>query len=131
MITKLKNLKFLLSILVIIVIIKLIYEYNNVNQQDIVEWIHNKNLKAVQIYNERFTFDNWGLASLGEYPFHKCSEKRCYAFKPFKYVQRALEASDAVMVHVPNLFYLNRKNYKRNPKQLWLFYTMESQALYF
>ncbi len=120
----------MLAFLMAIVIIELIYEYNEVNEENIVEWIHIKNLKAVQVYNERFTFDNWGLKELGEYPFHRCKEKRCFAFKPFKYTQRALENSDGVMVHVPNLFYLNRKNYERNPKQLWLFYTMESQVLF-
>jgi hypothetical protein len=126
---KLQYLKYLLSILIAFVIFELIYEYNTIDEHDIIEMIHRKNLKAVQIYNERFTFDNWGLREFGEYPFHRCKEKRCFAFKPFKYTQRALENSDGVMVHVPNLFYLNRNSYKRNPKQLWLFYTMESQVL--
>jgi hypothetical protein len=127
---KLHNLKYMLSFLIILVVFKLIYEYKKVEEEDIVEWIQKKNLKAIQLYNERFTFDNWGLSELGEYPFRQCKEKRCFAFKPFKYIQRALENSDGVMVHIPNLFHLNKNNYKRNPKQLWLFYTMESQVLF-
>jgi hypothetical protein len=107
---------------------EIFYDYSFTEQeQDIVERIHKQNLKAVQLLNERFTFVNWGLRDLGEYPFSRCKEKRCYAFKPYKFIQRAYEKSDGVMVHAPNLFYLN-KNFVRNKKQLWLFYTMESQV---
>ncbi len=96
--------------------------------EDIVFEIHKRNLKAVQILNERFTFKNWALSGLGEEPFRNCKEKRCYAFKAHKYLQKPLERSDGIMVHIPNLYYLYYlRNYKRRREQLWLFYTLESQ----
>ena len=95
---------------------------------DPVDLIHKRNLKAVQLLTERFNWQNWGLGELGEAPFSRCAEKRCFAFKPFRLVQRPLEKSDAVLVHLPNLFYLSQyAKHKRNRRQLWLLYTMESQ----
>jgi alpha-1,3-fucosyltransferase len=94
----------------------------------IIDDIHRKNLKAVQLLTEYFIYTNWSLGELGEAPFRGCPEKRCYAFKPFTFLQTPLERSDAVMVHGPNLFYMpDRKKYKRSRKQLWVYVSMESQ----
>lgn len=115
----------LISCCILILINNLLYYYN---EDDLIKEIHENKLKAVQLLTERFEYKNWGIGDLGQKPFENCEEKRCYAFKPFRFQQKPLEKSDAVMVHVPNLFYMpSRSNYKRNPRQLWSFYTMESQ----
>ena len=93
--------------------------------------IHTKKLKAVQLITGRFHFRNWLFENLGEEPFKNCPESRCYAFRtaPLFHIPEA--KSDAIIVHGPNLWYMPSKNYKRNPKQLWMFYTMEPQRLSF
>ena len=97
--------------------------------EDVITQIHSKNLKAVQLLTERFHWKNWGFPEgLGEAPFKDCPEKRCYAFKNSRFFQNPLERADGVILHVPNFFYMPSKNsYKRNKKQLWMFYTMEPQ----
>lgn len=124
---------FVFLALVIFTIIRIIVDYwvtMNTNESDIVAKIHKKNLKAVQLLTDKFTYRNWGVSEMGEKPFATCAEKRCYAFKPFKIRQRPLEQSDGIMVHVPNLLYMpSRHSYKRNKRQLWLFNTMEPQTL--
>jgi len=113
--------------LILIIVLLQIYSYYTYIE-DIVDEIHTRNLKAVQIFNDRFTYKNWGLSKLGEEPFKNCKEKRCYAFKAHKYLQKPVEKSDGIMVHIPNLHYLHfLRNYKRRREQLWLFYTLESQ----
>jgi alpha-1,3-fucosyltransferase len=86
----------------------------------------NKNLKYIQLYTGVFDYKDWGQPGLGTVPFKNCPEKRCYAFKPF-IRQKALEQSDGVLVHGPNLWYLpDKKTYKRNSRQLWMYYALES-----
>lgn len=86
-----------------------------------------KDYKYVQLYTGVFDWKDWNQPGLGKIPFKDCPEKRCFAFKPYKYLQTAVEEADGVMVHGPNLWYLpSRKSYKRNPKQIWMYYSMES-----
>lgn len=107
-------------------------EFQLFTNDDIVDLIQAKNLKAVQVLTEKFTYTSWGVGELGEKPFEKCTEKRCFAFKQSRFLQTPLEKSDGVMVHVQNLFYMpSRRTYRRNPRQLWLFNTMEPQTLSF
>jgi hypothetical protein len=83
--------------------------------------------KYVQLYTGVFDWKDWDQTGLGTIPFRNCPEKRCYAFKPYKLSQTAVEDADGVMVHGPNLWYLpSRKTYKRNPKQIWMYYALES-----
>ena len=105
------------------------------NYDVLIKKIKEKNLKSIQLLTGRFAFYNWelgevGINNLGEEPFRDCPEKRCYAFKT--YSQTPVEKSDGIMVHGPNLWFMpSRSSYKRNRKQLWLFYTMEPQGLTF
>lgn len=104
------------------------------NRHDaLVDQIHKLNLKSVQLLTGRFDFYNWELGDrLGEEPFKNCAEKRCFAFRSSSLIHIAEEKSDAIMVHGPNLWYMpNRQKYNRNPRQLWLFYSMEPQGLTF
>ena len=82
----------------------------------------NKGLKYVQMLTGRFgliQFNNWAVDA-----FKHCKEKRCFAIKPFL-AQYPLKKSDAIVVHGRNLYYM-KKNYKRNKKQIWMYYSMES-----
>ena len=59
--------------------------------------------------------------------FKNCKEKRCFALEAY-FNRIPLEASDAIIVHGPNLYQMpNRKTYKRNSRQIWMYYSMESQ----
>lgn len=108
---------------------RFIYKTNNQQDDDIVDQIHARNLKAVQLLTRKFSYLEWGLGELGERPFERCAETRCYAFKNQFFLQEPLEKSDGVMVHLQNLFYMpSRRTYRRNPRQLWLFNTMEPQT---
>ena len=113
--------------MVIVLIFELYNEY--MFTEDVITQIHAKNLKAVQLLTERFIGKNWSLNDgLGEAPFKECPEKRCYAFKNSRFFQNPLERADGIILHVPNFYYMpSKKSYKRNKKQLWMFYTMESQ----
>lgn len=103
--------------------------YATTQGNNLIDRLHEQNLKAVQLLTEIFDTQNWAIGELGQAPFKNCQEKRCYVFKPFKYSQAPLERSDAVLVHAPDLFNLpSRQVYKRNPKQIWLYYSMESQT---
>lgn len=85
-----------------------------------------KDFKYIQLYTGVFDWKDWAQKGLGEIPFEQCSEKRCHALKPYS-TQTGIEEADGVMVHGPNLWYMpNRKSYKRNPKQIWLYYALES-----
>ena len=86
----------------------------------------NQNLKYIQLYTGRFDYKNWALPGLGQEAFKNCAEKRCYAFKS-SFRQIALENSDGVIVHGPNLYNMpDRTKYKRRRKQIWMYYSMES-----
>lgn len=99
---------------------------------DIVDQIHSRGLKAVQLLTRKFTHLEWGMGDLGTKPFERCVERRCYAFKNDFFLQRPLEKSDGVMVHLQNLFYMpSRDSYRRSRRQLWLFNTMEPQTFSF
>ena len=127
---KYKTLKVTLAIVFSLALFHYYYEYLAIDEDEIIDSIHKNNLKAVQLLTGYFSKNDWSntLARLGEYPFQNCPEKRCYAFKPFFFRQKPIEKSDAVIVHVPNLLYmLSKKNYRRNPHQLWLFLSQESQ----
>ena len=91
--------------------------------------LRDKSLKYVQLYTSRFGEKYWALPGLGEEAFKNCAEKRCYAFE-YSLAQIAVENADAVVVHGPNLVKMpNRRKYKRNRKQLWMYYSMESPRL--
>lgn len=118
----------LIAFLLVINLLNLLYEYLT-NFDDLIARLHKKNLKSVQILTYRFDYFYWKLGhGWGQEPFQNCPEKRCYAFKPV-YFQRPCERADGVMVHGFNLFYMpSRTQYKRNRRQLWLFYNLESQG---
>jgi hypothetical protein len=103
--------------------------YNKFFNLDLlIENIRQKDLKSVHMITGRFDFWQWQYNKLGEAPFKKCPETRCYAFLSFPMTQTAIEKADGVLVHGPNLWYLpDRRTYQRNPKQLWLLYSLESQ----
>ena len=127
---KYRTFKIIFICVLIVTLVHLYYEHIHVDEEDIVDTIHKKNLKAVQLLTGRFSSNDWQsmYARLGEFPFQGCQEKRCFAFKPYYFRQKAIEASDAVIVHVPNLFFMtSRASYKRHPHQLWVFMTQESQ----
>jgi hypothetical protein len=99
---------------------------------NLIDKIHSSNLKAVQLLTERFRYVNWDVGELGQAPFKDCTEKRCYAFKPYSHRHKPLEGSDAVMVHSWNLFYMPSKlDYKRRKEQIWAYYSMESPHMSF
>ena len=130
------NNRSLLKLFFIIILFYLLFQaiyylLNKKNDFDDLLWeIKKKNLKSIQLLTGRFHFVNWRLGTeLGEIPFANCPEKRCYAFRSFL-LQKPLEKSDGIMVHVPNLWYMpDKTKYKRDPRQLWLFYTLEPQGL--
>jgi hypothetical protein len=121
-----KRKKNLIKILVLLFIFSFLFLHNfSLNQKIIIE--NYKNYKSIELYTEVFDYKNWDQPGLGIIPFEKCPEKRCFAFKSTIIRQKAHEESDGVLVHGPNLWYLpNRKTYRRNPKQLWLYYALES-----
>ena len=128
-----RKLYFIFKILILITVVHLlinVYFFQNTKsdrQNDADLLFKNKNLKYVQLLTGRFDYINWALPNLGEEAFKNCKEKRCFAFKPFTIRQKPLEQSDAILVHAPNLYYMpNKKTYKRNRKQLWMYYSMES-----
>lgn len=63
---------------------------------EIIEEIESKGLKSVQLLTQRFYFPNWGLEKLGQSPFLKCPEKRCYAFQPHFWSNKPFENSDGL-----------------------------------
>jgi len=77
----------------------------------------------------RFGLKDWGLKGLGREAFQGCPEDRCYAFHPHMSLRhRPHEKSDAILVHSVDLMYLPPlRNYQRDPRQLWVYYTIESQ----
>ena len=127
---KYRTIKITFCLMMAISLFHFYYEYIAIDEDEIIDTIHKNNLKAVQLLTGRFGSNRWESfrPHLGEYPFQHCPEKRCYAFKPFFFRQKPFETSDAILVHVPNLLYMpSKSNYKRNPNQLWAFYTLESQ----
>lgn len=129
-----KIIRYLIRILILIfaLIVLKKFLYKLFTYDDLIDDIKSRNLKAVQLLTGRFDFKNWEFDELGEAPFRNCPESRCYAFRSLDLVHIPNEKSDGIMVHGPNLWYMpSRKTYKRNPRQLWLFYTMESQGLTF
>jgi hypothetical protein len=113
--------------LISITFYNIIFEYLT-NYNYLLKKIKSKNLKSIQLLTGRFHFVNWKLEhDLGEVPFEKCAEKRCFAFRSI--LQSPSAKADGIMVHGPNLWYMpSRTRYKRDPKQLWLYYTLESQG---
>lgn len=123
--------KYIFSFIVIFALLRILIE-NELEESLIVQEIHSKNLKAIQLLTQRFYFPNWGLEKLGTHPFSNCAENRCYAFQPHFWRNKPFEQSDGIMVHVPDLHFMpNRDSYKRDPKQLWLFYSLEPQRYSF
>lgn len=101
------------------------------------DYIRRSKLKSIQLYTPYFQNKDWAN-SLGEEPFRKCQESRCFAFRladdssslKNEKNQWALEESDGVIVHVLNLLSMpSRHTYKRRTSQLWSFYTLEPQRL--
>lgn len=127
-----KKFRFIFIILVTYLVARNLLRYAFYESKDIVDIIHGKNLKAVQLLTRKFSHLEWGLGALGQTPFERCAEKRCYAFKNELFLQTPLEKSDGVMVHLQNLFYMpSRSTYQRSRRQLWLFNTMEPQTFSF
>jgi hypothetical protein len=116
------NRKFLTMLLLIF-----LFYYTFLAGEDTAEEIHKRGLKAVQLWTPKFGSKTWEFAELGEKPFESCPEKRCFAFRSSKTLPN--EASHAVMVHASDLSIMpDRSVYKRNPRQIWSFVTIESQA---
>lgn len=89
-------------------------------------------LKSVQVLTQFYDWQFWKDDFLGRKPFENCSQKACFAFRYHSSRQEAFEESDGVIVHAPNLLYLpSRSDYKRNPRQLWSLFTIESQRYSF
>lgn len=118
---------YFIFLLITLQIINLILNYLT-NYDSLINNLKRNKYKSVQLLTGRFHFVNWKLEhELGDVPFKHCAEKRCYAYRSL--FQHASEKADGVMVHAPNLWYMpSRTEYKRNRKQLWLFYTLESQG---
>jgi hypothetical protein len=129
-----KILRCLIRVLIVLIVLNIL-KYLLVKlftYDDLLDQIHRKNLKSVQLLTGRFDYKNWEFDELGEAPFRQCAEKRCYAYRSLDLIHIPNERANGIMVHGPNLWYLpSRKSYRRDPKQLWLFYTMESQGLTF
>lgn len=94
-----------------------------------IDCIKERGLKSIQFLTDYcHTGDTWGFDGLGKNPFKGCQENRCFAFRYRDYSLVPSEKSDAVLVHVPDLLYIpSRTVYNRNRRQLWSFFTMESQ----
>jgi len=109
-------------------LLNIFYEYLT-NYDELIDKLQKNNLKSIQILTYRFDYYYWKLGhGWGQEPFNNCPEKRCYAFKPI-YFQKPCEKVDGIMVHGFNLFSMpSRTKYKRNKRQLWLFYNLESQG---
>lgn len=127
-----RKIKKLLLILIAYLVLLTIYNQLSsyiTNYDSLIDKLQSNQLKSVQLLTNRFDYINWKLGhGLGLEPFKNCPEKRCYAFKPFLF-QRPCEKADGVMVHGLNLLHMpSRTSYKRNSKQLWLYYTLESQG---
>jgi hypothetical protein len=80
-------------------VIFIIWAKSSVNEFDdeINEEIESKGLKSVQLLTQRFYFPNWGLEKLGQSPFLKCPEKRCFAFQPHFWRNKPFENSDGLV----------------------------------
>jgi hypothetical protein len=52
------------------------FESSRQRENKLIEQIHARQLKAVQLLTERFAYKNWGLGQLGTRPFAECAEKR-------------------------------------------------------
>lgn len=98
-----------------------------VEDESYLNCIRKNNLKSVQLLTEHFDSSaEWYNLKKGN-PFKGCPESRCFAFRYKPNSHKALERSDGVIVHVPNLYRLTWRNgYQRRSQQLWTFYTMES-----
>ena len=127
--------KFIKLVLLVFLACLIIFYYSELNgeqQTDEIGQIHRKNYKAVQLLTDYFRYENWGYKALGEYPFITCPERRCHAFKPFRYAHTPLEKADAVVVNANNLFYMPSKTtYQRRKKQIWVYHSMESEHMSF
>lgn len=108
---------------------QLIEEYDKAaNYTELLALLKSSNIKSIQVYTNYYGWA-WKHVGFGHKAFQDCpKEKRCYSFKlPGSMGQQALEKSDGVLVHLPNLVQLPSKTYyKRRSDQLWLFYTHES-----
>ncbi len=115
-------------LIIVFVFMDVFSKYNRMQTANLIENIHSADLKAVELVTRYFLDKNWAHKNLGEIPFKNCVEKRCYAFKSWFYSQTPNEQSDGVMVHLLNYFSMvSKTRYNRNPRQLWLLHTRESQ----
>ena len=76
------------------------------------------NIKSIQLYTKFYSWPHWRQSGLGSKPFENCPVyTSCYAFRMSdKHGQKALEQSDGVLVHIPNLIQLpSRNDFKRRP----------------
>ena len=119
-------------VLVVLALLCLNYYFIWSSPNDFIEEAHKKNVKVVQLLTERFSYKNWDVGELGYEPFRLCSQPNCYMIKKDTFFQRPIEKSDAVVIHAQNLWFMpSRKSYKRNPQQLWVYFSMEPQRFSF
>ena len=138
--------KLILAVLFLIVLVQIMYSWTkirgcsrdcpksliNIERESDLECIKAQNLKTVQLQTELFEYSvNWD-GKIGRDVFKDCPESRCFAFRYRSNSQVALESSDAVVVHVPNLYRIpSRETYHRRSRQIWVFYTLEPQRMSF
>lgn len=95
--------KFFLYLFSILLLIYVLQSFQTDEHDYLIEKLHSRNVKTIQLLTNLFTGDKWDSKELGEWPFRNCPVKSCYAFKPFKYKQKPLEKSDAVLVYTPQV----------------------------
>jgi hypothetical protein len=139
-----RRIKLIIAVLFVIVLVQIMYSWTkirgcsrdcpksliNIKHESDLECIRAQNLKPVQLLTELFKSSvKWG-GKIGRDVFKDCPESRCFAFRYRLNSQVALESSDGVVVHAPNLYRIpSRETYHRRSRQLWFFYTLESQRM--
>jgi alpha-1,3-fucosyltransferase len=137
---RLKRKNFILFIICSILLLKVAFYFEFESSSDkahrLIQLAHSRDYKVLQLLTQEFLNKTWpndpqSINKLDETPFKACpSEKRCYLLNAFKSWQQPIEASDAILVHLPNLVRLPWKSsdYKRDQRQIWVLHTLESQA---
>ena len=135
-----RRLKVIIAVLCVIIIVQIFYNWTltpdcsgrlfNIEKERDLECIRAQNLKPVQLLTELFESSEKWNDKIGRDVFKDCPESRCFAFRYRSNSQVALESSDGVVVHAPNLYRIpSRDTYHRRSRQLWVYYTLESQRL--
>ena len=135
-----RRLKVIITVLCVIIIVQIFYNWTltpdcsgalfNIKNERDLECIRAQKLKPVQLLTELFESTEKWNDKIGRDVFKDCPESRCFAFRYRSNSQVALESSDGVVVHAPNLYRIpSRETYHRRSRQLWVYYTLESQRL--